>query len=69
MAYVYDDDVAYTCGGQPAEGVVSVSIGYESNGDDQSFSFAYDHSSLTITCSKAMAAEIAATFFLMAEEE
>jgi hypothetical protein len=69
MPYVYDDNIAYTCGDQPDDGVVSVTIGYESDGEDQNFSFTYDHRALTITCSKAMAAEIASTFSLMAEEE
>ena len=70
MAYFYDKEIAYTCGLGPTEnGTVEVTIGYEldKEGDNESFSFEFKDSALTIKCTKELAAEIASAFASVAE--
>ena len=71
MAFIYDSDVAYTCGLGAADGedAVSVSIGYELDQEtgDASFAFEFVDGALTVRCSRALAAEIASAFASVAE--
>lgn len=70
MAFIYDKDKAYACGlGGNEDGSVSVTIGYECDviADVETFSFEFKDSSLTVRCSKELAAEIASAFAAVAE--
>jgi hypothetical protein len=70
MAFIYDPDVAYTCGfGATDDDSVSVSIGYELDAEtgDASFAFEFVDGALTVRCSRALAVEIASAFASVAE--
>lgn len=70
MSFLYDPDVAYTCGmGAGPDGAVSVTIGHELDVDTdrETFAFAFESGGLTITCSRELAAEIASAFAAVAE--
>lgn len=68
MAFIYDPDVAYTCGfGSSDSDDVSVCIGHEVTEEGETFSFEFVDGALSIRCSRALAAEIASAFASVAE--